>query len=293
MHPYASQRYVAALESQGQSLVLPRTQAWLLSRAIGDSGSRDLQGPYPRLPVADPAALRQDLAELGQQGYVSFVAVSDVLASADLGLVEYAGLFSRCLAFKQHQVLDRSLPFSYDRHHRYEVKRGRRFCEVSRLDYAEGLETWRSLYAELIARHAVSGPANFDPAYFSRLADVPGLELWVAKIAGEVVAGQLWFFHGELAYYHLAAAYLAGYKHSAAYAIIDCVLEAHPEVQRVDLGANAGNSSEADGLFRFKAGFANQTRTAYLLGEVLDAATYDRLSAGKAAGAFFPAYRAP
>ncbi|GAB3259929.1 GNAT family N-acetyltransferase [Chitinimonas naiadis] len=292
MHPYATKTYAQALQAQGQALELPATHAFVLSRPIAGSSYRDLQGPYPRLAVPEPGLLKQDLLALGDGNHVSFVAVTDALASADLAPPEFAGMFERCIAFKQHQVLDRSQPFSYDRHHRYEVRRGRRLCEVSRLDYHEGLAVWNSLYAELILRHAVTGPANFSADYFGLLADLPGLELWVAKVEGEVVAGQLWIVHEGLAYYHLSASYLAGYKHSAAYAIIDCVLEAHPEIKLVDFGANAGNSSEADGLFRFKAGFANQTRPAYLLGQVLNGPAYAELSAGKSAGGFFPAYRA-
>ena len=64
----------------------------------------------------------------------------------------------------------------------------------------------------------------------------------------------------------------------------------------VDMGGNAGPAdSVADGLARFKSGFANRTSTAYLVGAVLAPAEYRRLcEANDAADAdYFPAYRAP
>ena len=58
------------------------------------------------------------------------------------------------------------------------------------------------------------------------------------------------------------------------------------------LGAGAGAAlSEADGLSRFKAGWASETRTAYLCGRVFDRRRYTDL-AGAAPTTYFPAYRA-
>ena len=54
-----------------------------------------------------------------------------------------------------------------------------------------------------------------------------------------------------------------------------------------------GGLAPGDGLERFKEGFANSAmpfRTAEL---VFDQAAYERLAGDRAAGGFFPAYRAP
>jgi len=64
----------------------------------------------------------------------------------------------------------------------------------------------------------------------------------------------------------------------------------------VNLGGGAGLIESADdGLARFKRGWSNDRRTAYLCGRILDRRKYRELASRKApnGSSFFPAYRAP
>jgi hypothetical protein len=54
-----------------------------------------------------------------------------------------------------------------------------------------------------------------------------------------------------------------------------------------------GGISEGDALEEFKRGFANRELTFHTSELVCDPAAYEELSAGRDAGGFFPAYRAP
>jgi len=58
----------------------------------------------------------------------------------------------------------------------------------------------------------------------------------------------------------------------------------------LNLGGGVGRG---DGLERFKRGFANAELPFTTHEVVCDRAAYERLSAGRDAGEFFPAYRAP
>jgi hypothetical protein len=60
----------------------------------------------------------------------------------------------------------------------------------------------------------------------------------------------------------------------------------------LDLGAGAGAGDDgADGLRRFKCGWTNTTRMAYLCGRIFDRAKYRRLAEGKGVRDYFPAHR--
>ena len=66
------------------------------------------------------------------------------------------------------------------------------------------------------------------------------------------------------------------------------------EARWINFGAGAGLSpNDADGLTRFKKGWANQTRTSYLCGRIFDRERYvEAVSAtGHEGSSYFPAYR--
>jgi len=166
--------------------------------------------------------------------------------------------------------------------------------EVERLETpALCLDVWTALYDNLIQRHAIRGIARFGHDCFARQLTVPGLTAFRAVADGETVGMALWIREGADAFYHLAAYSEAGYRAKASFAIFhEALTHLRAEgVERVDLGAGAGRRADADdGLNRFKRGWANATRPAWLCGRILDADRYARLAAGRET-AYFPAYR--
>jgi hypothetical protein len=152
-----------------------------------------------------------------------------------------------------------------------------------------------ALYDYLIRRHSIRGIQAFSRDSFRTMFDVPELvALRAIDRGGEYVGAQLWFQQGEVAYYHLGAANERGYRCSCSYALYDAAIEHfRGKVRWLDLGGAAGLNEKDDGLTRFKQGWANSTKTAFLCGRILNQRRYDELTASARAEAssFFPAYR--
>jgi hypothetical protein len=105
----------------------------------------------------------------------------------------------------------------------------------------------------------------------------------------------LWYVHGEVGYYHLAAYNAAGYRIGASFALFARSIEFFASRLRwLNLGAGAGvRPSSEDSLARFKSGWATGTRTAYFCGRIFDPSRYDELAArgNRSGGNYFPIYR--
>lgn len=288
MTPYADPRHVGALARDGTHR-LPIANwggANLLLRPIPGTTLRDAAGPYPLLPFESAWRVEAGLQELRAAGAISAVIVADPLAPpAALDAFEMARPFKR-----HHLVLGQ---YSPSEHHRAELRRAARRCEVAEAAYDEAWPVFARLYAELVARKGIAGGAqDFDAAYFAALAPLRP-RLFAAWAGGQVVAMSLWFIEGDRAWYHLAASGEAGRATAAGYAVVDAAIRAllRDGVARILLGGGLAEAHQPPcGLDRFKAGFANEGRVNLLLGAVLEAESCALL--GGAAGAFFPAYRA-
>jgi lipid II:glycine glycyltransferase (peptidoglycan interpeptide bridge formation enzyme) len=106
----------------------------------------------------------------------------------------------------------------------------------------------------------------------------------------------LWYVQDGVAHYHLGACDADGYRHGAFYGMFDASIRHFAEagLHWLDLGGSAGTAaSNADGLARFKAGWSNGARTAFLGGRIADPSTYRRVveDAGREETDYFPAYR--
>jgi hypothetical protein len=155
------------------------------------------------------------------------------------------------------------------------------------------LREWITLYDELIQRHAIRGIQAFSPESFRAQFQVPGLVALRAMDSNdECVGAHLWLVDGCVAYSHLSAASELGYRYSCSYALYSEAIEYfRGKVRWLDLGGGAGVSEKPDGLTRFKAGWSNSTRTAFLCGRILDPERYRELSAASRSTSYFPAYR--
>lgn len=288
MTPYADPRHLAALARDGAHR-LPVANwggANLLLRPIPGTALRDAAGPYPLLPFDPSWRIASGLQEMRAAGAISAVIVADPLAPpADTDAFQMARLFKR-----HHLVIGRYAP---SEHHRAELRRAARRCEVAETPYEEGWRDFAALYAGLVARKGIAGGAgDFDSAYFAALAPLRP-RLFAAHAHGHVIAMSLWLIEGDRAWYHLAASDEAGRAASAGYAVVDAAIRAllADGIGRILLGGGLAEAHQPPcGLDRFKAGFANDSRVNLLLGAVLDPQGCAML--GGATGAFFPAYRA-
>jgi hypothetical protein len=290
---YAHPLYGQSLAEFGAPLILPGSRGQLLERPIGRSTRHDAMGPYPLFCCADWRALASDLNGLKQR-LVSVVLVADPFGDYDAALLE--SCFDRVNPFKTHYVIDLEQPGRRgSAHHRYYADRALRdvTVEVSERP-AQMLAEWVGLYGQLIERHGIRGIQAFSHLSFRKQLEVPGLvSLRATDRSGECVGAHLWFMQGEVAYSHLAAAGERGYRCGCSYALHSAAIDYfRGRVRWLDLGGGAGNIDAQDGLTRFKAGWSNATRTAFLCGRILDPASYRELSSGVMdRTAFFPAYR--
>ena len=300
---YHRREYAQALADFGTPRWLPHGQGWILLRRIpGGDGAVDAAGCYPLFACRDWSRLGEDLAGLRAAGVVSLVLVTDPLAGARSDDLRRAfGAVAR--PFKPHRVADLSVPVAAfaAAHHRRHWRRFRRaggrvaVCERP-LEY---LADWLRLYDGLVRRHGISGPARFSATSFRRQLALPGLLAVRAELDGRVVAMQLWLREGDCAWYHLGAADAAGYRSGASHALMGETLSrlAGGGVRLADLGAGAGlRPAPGDGLDRFKAGWSNTVRWAWLCGAVLDPGRYAELCRRAGVpprGGYFPAYRDP
>jgi len=148
------------------------------------------------------------------------------------------------------------------------------------------------LYEQTMRRTAAAEHYFFGAAYFDRilaadrtwlaLATAPGGELAAASIAA-VSDGFLHYYLSGTADSHLREAPMKN--------IVTRLVE---HASELDLPLNLGGGlRRGDALEEFKRGFANRELAWHSSELVCDPAAYERLSAGRDAAGFFPAYRAP
>jgi hypothetical protein len=297
MSGYRSAEYAAALPHWGRPLYLSRCDGWLLERDIAESGCRDLVGCYPLFRCSRWSELDRDLCEL-PAGNVAVSMVVDPYGDPPTDLS--ATFPDVCRPFKPHFGVDftRDWRASISRHHRRNI-RAAAAVEVERCaDPGNWLETWVDLYGQLACRHTISVPARFSRASFARQLEVPGIVLFRAVCGSRTVAMSLWYRDAQVAFYHLGASDARGYELAATFAIFDVALGhfAATGARWAQLGGAAGWQATTDaGLARFKSGWANEQRTAWFCGRVLDRLSYQRLltRSKRSPSEFFPSYRQP
>ena len=297
---YASGRYIASLSAFGRPRELPLAGGWILERDIPGFDARDAMSAYPLLVARDWSKLSEDLATVGA-GLVSLVVVTDPLGVYDERLL--CDCFpDRVLPFKEHYVVDLAVRRAdwIAPHHRRNARRALARVRVEVCaDPVAALDEWVRLYGLLTRRHAIRGLAAFSAEAFALQLRTPGVVVLRAEAEGETVGMLLWYLRGDLAYYHLGAYTTKGYDSGASFALFHHALEyfAARGIRLLDLGGAAGTRvSKDDGLARFKRGWANAVRVAYLCGRVFDRDRYEELIDVTNTRSFeehyFPAYRA-
>ena len=294
---YAHPAYAAAMTHLGHTRKLPACGGTLVERQIPRSKCADAMGPYPLFACARWDSLAEDLAAL-EGKLVSVTLVADPFGRWTPELLHTA-FPELARPYKQHLVTDLERPVAehLSKHHRRKLKRAAaRQIEFHPCDRDERwVAEWCRLYASLVERHRISGPAAFPSESLAAQLAVPGAKLVRAEHAGEVVAMSAWYRVGDVAVYHLGASSDAGYELGASYLLMYEALELfRAEGARwAHLGAGAGaHPGQADdGLTRFKFGWATGSRAAWLCGRVLDRDAYARLAPDHGDNDWFPTYR--
>lgn len=293
---YASLDYARTLAHAGDPWPVAAWGTSVLLRPIPNApGALDAMGPYPVCSLVSGADIPAGLAALRSARAVSVVLVADPLAG--VGPAALSRHFPLCRPFKTHYLVDRDAgPVTLSKHHRDRIRRGERWAAARLVPFEQPVwrDTWCRLYAELIARHALTGVHAFPAAAFDTLAVLPPgtLVAFAAETPdGDVLAMQLWIRCGDRAYSHLTATSQAGYRVGATYVVYATAIKHFADCRVLDLGGGAGTADDLeDTLATFKRGFANASTVAHLCGAVLDDAAYRRLAHG-CETAYFPAYR--
>jgi hypothetical protein len=295
---YLHPEYARTLSAIGRPRPLPSSGGWFLEREIPGETLVDGAGCYPLFCCQNWSALARDISDLGDE-LVSFTVVTDpfgAFTSDDLGRA-----FDLIRPYKPHYVTDlgaaRDVPRT--RRHRRNTAAAQRAVAVRRVTDPEALGSeWVRLYASLMTHRRLTGLHAFPPECLVAQLRVPGIRMFAATAGAEIVGLHLWYVQDDVAYGHLGATSPRGYALMAAYALYAHALEElKSEVRWLGLGGTAGVDppNSADGLARFKAGWATETRQTYLCGRVLQPDAYDRLAhvRGGADSGYFPRYRHP
>jgi len=252
-------------------------------------------GCYPLFCCEDWALLKGDIAAIAKDGPVSLVLVTDPFGNWTLpGLKE--AFPDLCRPYKIHNVIDftESTSTALDRNHMRNIRRALDHLNIATLeDPSKHLSDWNGLYANLIARHEITGVSAFSAESFELQFEIPGLWAFAARQGDEIVGMTLWYQQGDSAYYHLGAYSDAGYALSASFGIFWTAIEffRRKGLKRLDLGAGL-DPQGTDGLARFKRGWANTECPVYLCGRILDPGAYALLATTSGNDpAYFPTYR--
>jgi hypothetical protein len=292
---YMHQGYAESMAEYGTPRELPRCGGWILQRRIPGFAYHDGMGCYPLFACRDWAKLLADLEHLESQ-LVSLALVADPFGEYDIACLQRC--FDKLYPFKVHFVIDLGYPVNdiVSAHHRYYARKALRSVVVERChEPIRFTDDWVALYATLIERHNIRGIRAFSRESFAKQLSVPGIVVFRAVHQGVTIGAHLWYIQGQVAYSHLEAVNLTGYKLRAAYALYWSAIKWFSnKVRWLDLGGGVGISTRGmDGLSKFKRGWSNDTRPAYFCGRVFDPEKYEQL--GRAVNIsetdYFPAYR--
>jgi len=293
-HPYATEHYAESLLRNGHIVPVPEWGCCILVRPILGQ-LEDAAGTYPITIFAHDADISGGLSRLRALDLVSIVLVVDDFHRPSLE--HLAAEFDFVRPFKTHFLhKPANGPPTYDKHHRYEVRRARRSVDVAVLDLDSNLEDWMAIYSVVSTRHQFSGVHDLPRKHHTTLARLGGVTAIGAWTEGKLAACHVWVHNAGRVHSHLAASSERGYACGAAYAVNDASLKHFAGVELVNFGGPAGFvDQQEDGLARFKRGFANATARSYICGKILNPGQYRWLTEEKGVGhdqTYFPAYRA-
>ncbi len=157
---------------------------------------------------------------------------------------------------------------------------------------AEQRAGFLDVYEQTMRRTGAAPHYFFGAAYFDRALQAPGTWLALATApGGEVAAASIAAASDGYLHYYLSGTADERLREAPMKNVLTLLID---HATSLDLPLNLGGGIHpGDALEEFKRGFANRTET-WLTSELIcDPTKYAGLSAGRDAGSFFPAYRAP
>lgn len=146
-------------------------------------------------------------------------------------------------------------------------------------------------YEQTMRRTGAAERYFFGAVYFDRILESP--RTWLALAGapdGTVAAASIAASSDDYLHYYLSGSADSQLRDSPMKNIVASLVELAAELgEPLNLG---GGITRGDRLEEFKRGFANRELPWHSSELVADPASYARLSAGREAGGFFPAYRA-
>jgi hypothetical protein len=285
------------IEASGRELLAP-----LIVRSIGDGPERDAISPYgyPGLATSSDAS-DIDHIRVGSisdasldPAEVDFLATGLVSAFVrhTLGGPPLAGASERNVV----QIADPELARKSRGSDRNQVNKNLRLGYE--LQLVPGLETtpaqragFLAAYEQTMRRTNAAEHYFFSAAYFARILEAEGTWLALALApGGEIAAASVAARSDGYLHYYLSGTADRHLHDSPMKNVVSALVDLSFE-QSLPLNLGGG-LSRGDRLEEFKRGFANRELPWCTSEIVCDQEAYARLSAGRDAGDFFPAYRA-
>lgn len=261
----------------------------LVVRPIGQGPERDATSPYGFPGLAAPPGVTVDPAE------VDFSATGLVSAffRHRLGPPAFAAATPRNLVF----LADPELPRKSRPSDRRQIRRNReRGYELELVAGGETSAAQRAgfvdLYEQTLRRTEAARRYFFDPSYFDLVLAAD--RTWLALATdpkGELAAASIAAVSDGCLHYYLSGSADARLSDSPMKNVVALLVD-HAEALGMPLNLGGG-INRGDALEEFKRGFGNREEQWTTSEVVCDPVAYERLSRGRDAGGYFPAYRAP
>jgi hypothetical protein len=262
----------------------------LIVREVPGAGVRDAASPYGYPGFEAPPAMVLDPGRVdwAATGLVSIFVRHRLGADPPL---------SGARARNEVQVADPARPRKSRPSDRQQIRRNaERGYEVRRVHGPQVSDAERSgftaAYEETMRRAGAAGRYFFSDRYFAGVLGFEDSTLFLAIEPGEAIAaGSIVARSDGMLHYYLSGTADRFLSDSPMKNLVAAIVDLAEES---GLALNLGGGIEpGDALEEFKRGFANRSETFFTSEVVCDPEAYERLSAGRDRGGFFPAYRAP
>lgn len=275
-----------AVDAPAAELLAP-----LIVRPIADGPEADAISPYgyPGLTREDAGARPLDPATIDFSG----TGLVSVFIRHALGSAPLAGARARNVV----QIADPALAPKSRPSDRRQVRRNLEAgYELALVPGAETTPAQRAgfldLYEQTMRRTEAARHYFFVAAYFDRILEADRTWLALAHApGGELAAASIAAVSDGYLHYYLSGSADSHLRDSPMKNVLALLIE-HAGALGLPLNLGGG-ITPGDALEEFKRGFANREETWFTSELVCDPVAYERLSAGRPATAFFPAYRAP
>jgi hypothetical protein len=271
------------VEAEDARIALP-----LIVRPIPGTDLRDASSPY-----GYPGGEREGDAPRGDDVDWSEAGLVSAFVRERLDEVALAGARER----SRVQVADPELPRKSRMSDRQQIRKNeRRGYTARRLAGPEAgaaeREAFLEIYEQTMRRTEAAERYFFDRRYFETVLRSERTWLFLCEASGRgAAAAAIAALSDGFLHYYLSGTADEHLSNAPSKNLISAVIDFAEELGApMNLG---GGLRPGDGLEEFKRGFANRELPFRTHELVCDRAAYARLAAGREAGDFFPAYRAP